>query len=165
MSEIDRNQQARMKDEARRATLQQKQAFDRFRGDLQLGVTGLVDRFGNRCQSGDSVLWRVPATHDLAWTIQDIVPVLDPTKPVGVMRVKLVCEVPAEFLAGIPSVSMIRVGVQPPQAADAPAKTPEPGGPDSVEAAAHAEGEADAHGQLDRPVMEGEVPRDGSSDR
>lgn len=184
MSEIDRNQQARMKEEARRATVQQKQAFDRFRGDLQLGVTGLVDRFGNRCAAGDSVLWRVPQTHDLAWTIQDIVPVLDPTKPVGVMRVKLVCEVPAEFLAGMPSVSMIRVGVQAP--ADAPAKTPDVperrARSDDELAAAHAEGEADAHGQLDRPIagahgdpaladvgdesaVEEEVPQDGSSDR
>jgi hypothetical protein len=146
---MDRNQQARMKEESRRASLQHKQAFDRFTGDLQLGRTGLVDRFGNRCQAGDSVLWRVPQTHDLAWTIKDIVPVLDPTKPVGVMRVKMVCEVPAEFLAGVPSVSMIRVSV--PAAPDAPAdeaKTPET--------------ETPAGDPTPPAVVEGEVPTDGS---
>lgn len=113
---MDRNEQARQQEHLKRINLQHRQNFDRFRGDLELGKIGMTDRFGNRVVVGDHILWRPPATHDFIYRVKDVIPVLDPTKPVGVVRLMLVAEIPVEYIAGAPSLSVIKVGVP----ADAP---------------------------------------------
>lgn len=100
---MDRNQQAR--DQFQLA--QQRAAFARA---LSSGQVKILDRFANPIEKGSLVMWRTP--FDLVWEVKDVVPVLDPNMPVGIVRYILECAVPVDLNPQVPQMAMTVCGRQ-----------------------------------------------------
>jgi hypothetical protein len=104
----DRNQIARQQFAERSQNAAIKRALDQFAGDFQLGRAGALDRFGNMVREGDHVLFKMP--NDPVMRVVEVTPSMDPSHPVGAIKMVLQCEVPVIFAANQPSQNMVRIG-------------------------------------------------------
>jgi hypothetical protein len=91
--------------------LKQHQGRQRqFAQDLATGKTGLVDRIGQAVEIKALILWKIPPQFDLIWTVEDIVPSLNPQHAVGMLNVKLTCTIPLLAPAGQRQMTFVRCG-------------------------------------------------------
>ena len=104
----DRNAVARQEFADRSANAAVRKARETFVGDFQLGRAGALDRFGNMVREGDSVLFKLP--NDPVMEVKSVAPSMDPSHPVGAIKMILTCEIPVLFGANQPSQSMVRIG-------------------------------------------------------
>lgn len=97
----DRNERARQQFQLARARKQ-------FADAVGSGQVPVIDRFGNQVEIGAHVIW-FPPPYGLNYIVKDIAPVLDPGAPPGLMKITLVCEVPAVYQAGTPAKDMLLI--------------------------------------------------------
>lgn len=147
----DRNQRAR--EEFQLAA--QRRAFAQA---VATGQTGAYDRIGAKIEPGDLVVWS-PPPDILLYLVKDVVPVLEPNAPPGLMRVTLTLEAPINIRAGIRGTNMLVVGRQDadgtaridPRTAPQPDPSEPPEPPDAPAPSTTADiQESDAHGSSDR---------------
>jgi hypothetical protein len=104
---IDRNQKA--KDEF--ASAQRRKQMKDFAEAARAGHVGVGDRFGNRLEPKQLVVWIAPP-HGMIYEIVSVDPVLDPNAPPGLMRVTLTMTAPVTYRAGQNAVDITVVGRQ-----------------------------------------------------
>lgn len=107
---MDRNEKARGEFEQKAALKRHAMAAREFAADLHDGKIGVPDRFGVLIKKGDLVVYKPPPFHDLVWEVLDVVPVMDPSRPVGTVRLEMRVNLPVEFFAGQRIMSAIRCG-------------------------------------------------------
>ncbi len=105
---MDRNEKARQEFEQGRQSRARKDAIERLTGDMQLGRAGVMDRFGNIIHAGDHVLIKLP--NDPVMEVLSVTPNLDPSAPVGLLKVVVRCEVPIMCAVNQPAKSLVRIG-------------------------------------------------------
>jgi hypothetical protein len=88
-----------------------KKAREQFMQAVQAGQAALFDAVGHRLAPGQLVIF-TPPPNVWRWLIADVVPVVDPNVPPGVMRVMLKLDVPLNVQAGQQISNMLVVGEQ-----------------------------------------------------
>ena len=99
---IDRNQKAREEFASKQLTHQRRQ----FQQAFASGAVFVTDRFGNRIEPGDVVVYLPPAA-GLVAQIGAVTPVLDPGAQPGFVRVTMVTEIPLTYRGGTVAGDML----------------------------------------------------------
>jgi hypothetical protein len=93
-----------------------------FVAAVSRGEVGVLDRFGNKVDPGDKVVWHPP--YDPVWDVVAIQPVLEQGAQPGAMQITFGCTVPMNLFAGMATMSMMLV--QKAQPGPAEPAAPEP---------------------------------------
>jgi hypothetical protein len=129
---------------ARQEALQRQQR--QFLQALSSGQVHAVDRFRNKIEAGQKILFRPP--YDLIFEVVSVTPLLDPNAPAGMITLHLAVQVPVHVQANVENPQLIIVGGAPHAQQTQPAATPAQ--PEPAEIQADVRGEPPA---ADDPVQ------------
>ena len=104
----DRNAIARDKLMDEIALKKQQKAMREFAQALSTGQAAMLDRFGVQVTKDNLIMYHQP--YDLVFVVEDVIPILDPRMPPGLVHVKLSCTTDLQIAVNQRSMTVIACG-------------------------------------------------------